>query len=245
MYMTFNELTRAARYNLASAVNDLTNEKSGISALAGDGDLERVSIRLTWYAERWMAASQKYDWALYAAKALELALIEVLNEAEANAISHDDPGVEEALDQRAINIVKEMAVSVTYDLMTERGTFQGINALEEKIKRDTLRWVLEALCGMSNRDIAGAKAMDDITTGIFARKQERDRVASLRVTKIKYYKAGGTYRMEALNNNGDELFHNDWNKVVTRKSDALTLIASVVANLQQSQGLSRIEVVAD
>lgn len=236
MIKSFNALTNAARGALAYASSELLNDKTGISQLAG-GELERVSMKLTWYAEKWMAASQKYDWGMYLAKSLELALVELYAEP---IESEDELNI--ALDLRAVLIVRELIAKATYDLMTERGTFNGVYAMEDKIKRDTLRWVLEYLCGMTMLDVGGSRAAEDIMAGIAKREAEREAARANRVSTIRYQKVGAVYSVVGLNHKNEVIAEPMWRLVLTRKGDVLTQIAKWVVELQQVQGSMRIAV---
>lgn len=233
----FDSLTFATKYLINGALSRLNDSKRGVETLSNN--LEQIASTLSWNVEDWMTASFELQYGNWAAKALELALLETM---EANG-----PGPQSdfdaALDRRAATIVNSIAqecLSVIY-----RGTDRSSNPmtiLESVAKVTAARKVMEALCNLSSYLFSSGDVIADIIAGKERRAEERRAIELAKVAKIRYMKEDGEYVAVALNREGTPLEERPLE--VTRKGDALTKVAAWVKTLQQQQGSSHIAVEA-
>lgn len=233
----FDKLTFAARFTMKSALETLNDEKSGAQRIAAAPD--QAANLISWYAEGWMRASFELQYANWAAEALELALLEVLEahgeEARNAFYSNIIPSnISEELDRRAADIsarIAREAMSVIW-----RGTESSSNpirVLESVAKVEVARKMMEALGGLSSFHITG-DGITDIIAGKARREEEREEQRRNTPRTLQYWKQEGEYWAAVVNHLGDRL--SQFPLSVSRKADALTALADWIKSERIKRG---------
>lgn len=226
----FDSLTFATRYMMNGALSRINDEKRGIQTISNN--IEQIANTLSWNAEDWMTASFELQYANWAAKALELALLEVM---EANG-----PGPQSdfdaALEIRAAAIIQQIAsecLSTVY-----RGadrTSNPMTILESGAKVNAARKAMEALCDLSSYAFSTHEVIGDIIAGKERRAEERRDFQRQIPRSIRYFKKdrcdGGDYMAIAYNSDQERVSSRDFDGV-TRKGDALTKVAEWIKEIR-------------
>lgn len=222
----FDTLTFATRYLMNGALSRINDEKRGIQTISNN--IEQIANTLSWNAEDWMTASFELQYANWAAKALELALLEVM---EANG-----PGPQSdfdaALEIRAAAIIQQIASECLRTVY--RGadrTSNPMTILESGAKVNAARKALEALCDLSSYAFSTHEVIGDIIAGKERRAEERRSFQRQIPRMIIYTKApSGEYDATSLNDEGEVLEGRLLG--VTRKGDALTKVAEWIKEIR-------------
>lgn len=226
----FDSLTFATKFLIKGALSTINDPKRGIASLSAN--IEQIASAISWNAEDWMAASYTLQYGNWAAKALELAVLECREAIMGDSSDELEAEFNVMLDERAASIINAIASECLSTIY--RGTDRSSNpmtALDSFAKVTAARKAMEALCNLSSHNLTSSEAIADIFSGKERRAEQRREADAKIVRKIVYYKAAGDYHAQMLNGEGNAV-ELPVALNVTRKGDALTEVAKLVQKMR-------------